>query len=203
MAKRRIVSYIFKLVVILKDDTDEMKLSSTTKMIGILVLIAFYILFPFFKIKYFETLTSLKFIYHNLLIPIILFSAMGTIVVYIKYLRQINQKTNSRLKVIFQDIITTVFLTGIISAILVGMIVSTIVTTNAYCGESKNILIVGTVVDYKENTTKWGRLRHRIKFISSYDNKMKNFEVDRKYELGEEFRKDMKIGSWGQLYSIN
>ena len=180
-----------------------MKLSSTAKTIGIMVLIAFYISFPFFKIKYFETLTSLKLIYHNLLIPIICLSGLGTIIVYIKYLRRLNPKTNSKVKVVFQDLFTTVFLTGIISAILVGMTVSTIVTTNAYCGQSKDILVVGTVVDYSENTTKWGRLRHRIKFISSYDNKMKDFEVYRKYEIGEEFKKEMKIGTWGQLYSID
>ena len=180
-----------------------MKLSPTTKIIGIMVLIACYILFPFFKIKYFETLTSLKLIYHNLLIPIVFFSAVGTIFVYVKYLRQLNPKSNSKVKVVFQDLFTTVFITGIISAILVGMTVSTIVTTNAYCGQSKDILVVGTVVDYSENTTKWGRLRHRIKFISSYDKKLKDFEVYRKYEIGEEFKKDMKIGTWGQLYSID
>jgi len=42
--------------------TIEMKLSLTTKTIGIMVLIAYYISFPFFKIKYFETLTPLKLI---------------------------------------------------------------------------------------------------------------------------------------------
>jgi len=118
-------------------------------------------------------------------------------------LRQLNPKTNSKVKVVFQDLFTTVFLTGITTVILVGITVSTIVTTNAFCGQSKDILVVGTVVDYSENTTKWGRHRHQIKFISSYDNKMKDFEVYRKYEIGEEFRKEMKIGLWGQLYSID
>ena len=33
--------------------------------------------------------------------------------------------------------------------------------------------------------------------------KMKDFEVYRKYEIGEVFKKDMKIGIWGQLYSID
>ena len=180
-----------------------MKLSSTTKTIGIMVLIACYISFPFFKIKYLETLTSLKFIYHNLLIPIICFTGLGTIIIYIKYLRRLNQKTNSKAKVVFQDLFTSIFLTGIFSAVIVGMTVSTIVTTNAYCGHSKDVLVVGTVVEYSENTTKWGRLIHRIKFISSYDKKLKDFEVYRKYEIGEEFKKDMKIGKWGQLYSID
>jgi hypothetical protein len=180
-----------------------MKLSSTTKTIGIMVLIACYISFPFFKIKYFETLTSLKLIYHNFFIQIVLLSAIGPIIVYVKYLRQLNPKTNSKVKVVFQDLFTAVTLTGIVSAVLVGMTVSTIVTTNAYCGQSKDVLVVGTVVDYSESTTKWGRLRHRIKFISSHDKKLKNFEVYRKYEIGEEFKKDMKIGKWGQLYSID
>jgi len=180
-----------------------MKLSTTTKTVGIMVLIACYILFPFFKIKYFESKTSLKHIYHNLLIPIICLSGIATTIVYVKYLRRLNPKTNSKVKVLFQDIFTTLFLTVIVSAILVGMSVSTIVTTNAYLGQSKDVLVVGTVVEYSENTTKWGRLRHRIKFISTYDKKMKDFEVYRKYEIGEVFKKDMKIGIWGQLYSID
>ena len=180
-----------------------MKLSSTIKTIGIMVLIACYISFPFFRIKHFETLTALKFIYHNLLIPIACFAALGTIIVYIKYLRRLNPKTNSKVKVVFQDLFTILFLTGIVSAILIGMSVSTIVTSNAYCGQSKDVRIIGTVVDYSENTTKWGRLRHRIKFINSYDQTMTDIEVYRKYEVGEEFNKNMKIGKWGQLYSIN
>src|SRR5690606_36480472 len=180
-----------------------MRLSSKTKTIGIIVLIACYISFPFFKIKYFETLTSLKFIYHNLLIPIISLSALGTTMIYIKYIRRLNPKTNSKAKVIFLDVFNTVFMTGIVSAILIGMAVSTIVTTNAYCGQSKDVLVIGTVVGYSENITKWGRLRHRIKFISSYDKELKDFEVYRKYEIGEEFKKNMKIGFWGQLYSID
>lgn len=180
-----------------------MKINSKTKTIGIIIIITCYIFFPFFKIKYFETLTSLKFIYHYLLVPIISFSAIGTITVYIKYLRQYNPKTNSKIKVVIQDILNPLFLTGIVSAILVGITVSTIVTTNAYCGESKDILVIGKVLDYSENTTKWGKIRHRIKFISTYDQKIKNIEVYKKYEIGEEFKKEMKIGMWGQLYSID
>jgi len=180
-----------------------MKLSWTTKTIGIMALIACYISFPFFKIKYFETNTSLKFIFHHLLISIVCIAALGTIIVYIKYLRQLNKKTNSKIKVVFQDLFTTVLLTGIVSAILIGMTVSTIVTSNAYCGQSKDVRITGTVVDYSENTTKWGRLRHRIKFINSYDKIMTDIEVYRKYEIGEAFNKNMKIGKWGQLYSID
>ncbi len=180
-----------------------MKLGSTTKTIGIMVLIACYILFPFFKIKYFETLTSLKFIYHYLLFPILFIAAIGTIVIYIKRLRKFNKPTNSKLKIVLQDSFTTVLLTGIVSAILVGMTVSTIVTTNAFCGQSKEIEIKAKVLGYSANTTKWGRLRHRIKFINSYDQTMTDIEVYRKYEIGEEFNKKMKIGKWGQLYSID
>ena len=139
----------------------------------------------------------------RLLIPIILLSATGTILVYVKYLRKLNPKTNSKVKAVFQDLFTTSFLTVITCVVLIGMTVSTIVITNAYCGQSKNVLVAGTIVDYSETPTKWGRVRHRIKFISSYDNKMKNFEVYRKYEIGEEFKKEMKIGLWGQLYSID
>ncbi len=188
---------------ILGHTTTDMKLGSTTKTIGIMVLIACYISFPFFKIKYFETFTLLKFIYHHLLIPIVCFAGIGTVIVYVKHLRQLNPKTNSKVKVAFQDLFTTVFLTSIISAILVGMTVSTIVTTNAFCGQSKDVLVIGTIIEYSENTTKWGRLRYRIKFINSHDQTMTDLEVYRKYEIGEVFNKNMKIGKWGQLYSID
>jgi hypothetical protein len=180
-----------------------MNLGSTVKTIGIMMLIACYILFPFIKIKYFETLSSLKFIYHYLLIPILCFAALGTIIVYIKYLRKLNKKTNSKVKIVLQDLFTTGLLTSIVSAILLGMTVSTIVTTNAYCGQSKEVRITAQVLDYSTNTTRWGRIRHRIKFINSYDQSMINLEVYRRYEIGEKFEKDMKIGIWGQLYSID
>ena len=168
-----------------------------------MLLIGGYISFPFFKIRHFETLTSLRMIYNYLLLPILFISALGTIFIYIKYLRQFNKKTSSKTKAAFQDIVTTVFLTCSVSAILIGMTVSTIVTTNAYCGESKAVTITGTVINYSTNTTKWGRLQHHIKFINSFDNTMTNLEVYRKYEIGEVFNKDMKIGKWGQLYSID
>jgi hypothetical protein len=179
-----------------------MKLGLKTKTIGIMVLIACYISFPFFKIKYFETLSSLQFIFHYLLIPILFIAAIGAVIIYKKRLRKLNKQTNSKLKIVLQDSFTTVLLTGIVSAIIVGMTVSTIVTTNAFCGQSKEIEIKAKVLGYSANTTKWGRLRHRIKFINSYDKTMTDIEVYRKYKIGEVFNKKMKIGKWGQLYSL-
>ena len=186
-----------------EDTKTDMKFSWKIKTFAIMVLIACYIMFPFFKIDYFETRSSLRIIYNYLLIPILCIASLGTIFVYIKYLRQPNPKLNSKIKVFFQDLFLTVFLSGIISAILIGMTVSTIVTTNVYGGHSKDVWVIGTVLKYSANTNKNGRLRHRIEFVSSYDNKIKNLEVYRKYEIGEEFKKEMKIGIWGQLYSID
>lgn len=168
-----------------------------------MMLIACYISFPFFKIKYFETLTSLKLIYHYLLIPILCFATLGTIIVYMKYLRLLNPTTNSKVKVVFQDLFSTVFLTGIVSVVLTGMTVSTIVTTNVYCGKSRKIDISAKVLNYTTSKTKFGRTTHQIDFINPYDGKNITLEVYKKYEVGELFKKDMKIGYWGQLYSKN
>ena len=160
-------------------DTTNMKFSAT-KMIGIMVLIGCYIEFPFFKIKYFEIASSLTLIYHYLLFPIVFLSVSGSLFVYIKYLRQLNPKTNSKAKVVLQDICNPILFTIINSAVLFGITLSTIATTNAYCGQSKDVLVVGTVAEYSEHRTKYGGIERRIKFISTYDNELKNLRVYRK-----------------------
>ena len=172
------------------------------KTIGLLLLVAILISFPFFKIKYFETYSSLKLIYHKFLIPILIISTLATLFLYSKYLRKFNAKTNSKIKIIFQDIFTVTFLTLIFSGLLCGLTVSTIVTTNAYLGQPKVLTINEPVIKYEPYTTRWGRLRHYIDFKNPIDNSIITLEVYRKYNVGETFIKEMSIGKWGQLYSM-
>jgi hypothetical protein len=91
----------------------------------------------------------------------------------------------------------------VFSAILTGMTLSTIITTNAYLEPQKEIRISETVIEYEPYTTKNGRLRHYITFKNPVDNQIIRLEVYRKYEVGKTFTKTMKLGKWGQLYSIN
>jgi len=102
-----------------------------------------------------------------------------------------------------QDILTVSLLAFISALILCGLTFSTIVTTNAYCGPQKIIEIKEPIIRYEPYITKNGRLRHYIRFINPTDNQIINLEVYRKYSVGELFIKEMKIGKWGQLYSID
>ena len=197
----RLFRWIYLRVVSSK--TIEVKFSWTTKAIAIMMLIAFCISFPFFKIKFFETTSTYKIIYNYFLIPIVSIASLGTIFTYVKFLRKFNKKTHSKLKVILQDVLTSVFLIFIVSAILLGLTLSSIVTTNAYCDRSKEFRIVATVESYEAYTTKWGRLRHYIIFTNPVNKSEIRLEVFRKYEIGESFIKDMKLGKWGQLYSVD
>ena len=82
-----------------------------------------------------------------------------------------------------------------------GIILSTIITTNAYLGTSKNIEINAEVLKYITGKTKFGRTTHQIEFVNPNDGQIIRLEVYQKYNIGENFKKDMKIGYWNQLYS--
>ena len=179
-----------------------MKQQWKIKNTGLLLIIAMWISFPFFEIKYFETFSSFQIIYHYFLLPIVIVSTLGVIILYTKYLKKFNKPTNSKIKRALQDIFTITFLVLIFSGILCGLTVSTTVTTNAYLEPQKAISINETVTKYETDRTKWGRLRHYINFKNPANNLEIRLEVYRKYYVGEKFTKDMKIGKWGQLYSI-
>ena len=171
--------------------------------IGILILISILISFPFFAIKYFEPLPILKLLYHNFFYPILIIASITTVVTYFKYLRKFNKKTHSKIKVALQDFFSVTFLTCIFAVILLALIFSVIVTSNAYLGSSEVLLIKERVIKYEPYITKWGRLRHYIEFINPTNNKIIRLEVYRKYNIDETFIKEMKIGKWGQLYSFD
>ena len=176
---------------------------STITFIGILLLISILISFPFFTIKYFEVASAIKLLYHNFFYPILIIATLSTLVAYSKYLRKFNKKTNSKIKVAFQDFFSVSILTCIFASILLGLTFSVIVTSNAYLGSTKVLVIKERVIEYEPYITKWGRLRHYIKFINPTTNNIIRLEVYRKYNVDETFIKEMKIGKWGQLYSFD
>jgi len=178
-------------------------MNSKTKSVLIILGIAIFIAFPFFNIKYFEIGTTLKIIYNYLLIPTTLVSFLGMTICYFKFLKKYNPPTNSKAKKIAQDFFN-IFLGGIsIGLVLFGIILSTIITTNAYLGTSKDINIDEEVLNYISGKTKYGRTTHQIEFINPNDGKKIRLEVYKKYNIGDTFKKDMKIGYWNQLYSKN
>lgn len=159
--------------------------------------------FPIFFIKYFETQSVLLLIYNYFLVPAICFSVISVIVIYYEYLRSLNTKTNSKTKIILQDIFTIGFLSLITTALTCGLGFSLIITTNAYLSPQEKIIVESSVIDYELNTTRNGRLRHYIKFHSPIDDGLIRLEVYKKYAVGEIFKKGMNKGRWGILYSID
>ena len=145
----------------------------------------------------------MQIIYRYFLYPILILSTIGTIYLYLKYLRKLSQPTSSKIKKRLQDIFTVSILTCVFSAILCGLTFSAIVTTNAFSGPRESTTINEPVIEYEPYTTKWGRLRHYIKFKNPNDNKIIRLEVYRKYEVGETFSKGLKIGKWGLVYSVD
>lgn len=165
--------------------------------------IAIFIAFPFFNIKYFETETSLNIIYKYILFPLIIVSFLSMTYCYFKFLKKYNPPTNSKAKRIAQDFFN-IFLGGIyLGLVFFGIVLSTIITTNAYWGTPADIEINAEVLNYITDKTRQGRITHHIEFKNPNDGKTLRLEVYNKYNIGDTFTKDMKIGYWNQLYSIN
>lgn len=173
------------------------------KIVAIELLIALLISFPFFKLEYFETLTTLHIIYKYFLLPTAITSCVLVTVIYFKYLRKLNPRTESKGKIFFQDFFSISILSGIITATLCGIILSAIITTNAYLEPQKSVSVNAPVIKYEAHLTKYRRLRHEILIINPVDSSSLKLEVYRKYSEGEIFHKGMKLGKWGMLYSFH
>ena len=180
-----------------------MKQQVGVKTIVIQILIAVLIAFPFFRIKYFDTFSFLLIIYHYFLIPIILVAIVWTLFWYFKHLRRLNKPTNSKFKIIARDIIMVVILTFVDFLIISGLTLSALITTNAYLRPQRTITINEPVIKYEPYVNKQGRLQHYITFKNPTDDSLIRLEVYRPYNVGETFQKEMRIGKWGLLYSMD
>lgn len=172
------------------------------KIAGLLLIIAIFIAFPFFRIKYFEIFSTLLIIYHYFLIPLVIASMMGAIFLYRSCLKRFNPPTRSKTKAIVQDVFSIGILTWVFTAILCALTLSAIITTNAYLGPQKVITINEPVLKFETDVTRYGRARHYVTFMNPNDNSLIRLEAYKKYKVGESFTKKMKIGRWGQLYSF-
>ncbi|MBC7450131.1 MAG: hypothetical protein H7259_01435 [Cytophagales bacterium] len=180
-----------------------MKKYPSLTFIGAMLMIAVMIAFPFFNISHFEPHSANKMIYHHLLIPILIASLIGAIYLYVKYLRKFKQKTPSAVKKILQHFFNIAAMFFVFSIIIDGLTLSTIVTTNAYIGPSKKITIKAEVIRYEPYRGKTGKINHYIEFKNPVGNKIIKLHVNRQYEAGELFIKEMNVGLWGQLYSMD
>jgi hypothetical protein len=86
------------------------------------------------------------------------------------------------------------------TGIFIGTTLSMINLTNAYIGNSRTINLNAKIVDYYTLTSK-GRTKHYIKIQDQQLHRVIELKVQGKYRVGKTFKKTMKIGKWGLLYS--
>jgi ABC-type maltose transport system permease subunit len=170
------------------------------KTIIIILISAILIGYPFFALKFFETELPLKITLIYFLPPIlIILIAFGPKF----YFRKVKKLDNFQTKSILQDKIRDIFAIFMMilcsSGVLFGVFFSLIVTTNCFSGTE--ITIKEPVLDYRPEITKNGRLRHYIDIINPKTKNKIHLEVYREYSDGELFKKEMKYGLWGILYS--
>ena len=94
-------------------------------------------------------------------------------------------------------LIFILFSNFIISLLFVS--ITTIVNCNI--GSSEEIYINSKILKTNNSYTKNGKLRHYISFYNESVGYVKDLEVYKNYQKGENFNKKMKIGSLGLLYS--
>lgn len=154
-----------------------------------------FILFDFFE---FEMAVNWTLKYFALpifivMIPICYFS-------YSKFIKQRERKYKSKILIQLQTIFKVFGLTLGISVIFTGAILSMIILTNAYIGESRTIHLNAEIVDY-DTSKRRGRTRHYIKIQDKQLDRIIELQVKRPYQVRQRFNKTMKIGKWGLLYS--
>jgi hypothetical protein len=170
----------------------------------IIIVGAVIIGYPFFAIKYFETSTALLITAKYLLFPIILCLLISGPKFYYRKVKPLdNNKPKSKLKENARDIFSIIMMIVCTTGILFGIAFSIIITTNNFFGKSEIVKINEPVEEYKTDITKNGRLRHYIDFKNPKTNEIISLEVYRKYKVGEFFKKEMKYGAWGILYSTD
>ena len=174
------------------------------KVILFYIVCAFIIGYPFFAIDYFETHTAFKITAKYLLLPIFICLLIIAPKFYYRKVKPLdNNKPKTKFKEKARDITSIVMMIICVTAIFFGIAFSLIITTNKFVGKSEIVKINERVAEYKTNITKNGRLRHYIDFKNPKTKEIISLEVYREYEVGEIFKKEMKYGAWGILYSTD
>lgn len=135
-------------------------------------------------------------------LPILVLTLPSCSFIYLAFLHnkernKYNSKIWDNLRTIFRIITLTIALTGILG----GTTLSTIILTNAYLGNNKEINLQAKIVDYYTLTNNGGKVKHYIKIQDKQLDKIVDLRVEQPYQVGQTFNKTMKIGKWGLLYS--
>jgi len=166
-----------------------------------LILMAIVIAYPFITIKYFETETPLKITAKYFLGPIVVFLCLFGPKFYFSKIKSLdNFKSKSKSKEKSRDIFAVVMMVLYSSMLFFGLLFSLIIITNTF-GTSQTVMIRETVLKYRPEVTRNGKLRHHIEINNPRTHEDIHLEVYREYKQGEIFEKKMKYGLWGILYS--
>jgi len=161
------------------------------------------IAYPFLTIKYFENVTALKMYYYNLMLPAGALSLVLIPPFYFKKVKELDTMVRTKTKQVITDITSCIVLIICSNLIFFGVAFSFIITSNAYFGTPKAIMIQQSVEDYDKSVSRHGKISHYIRFKNPETNKSVNLNVYKEYKPGELFIKKMYIGYWGILYSVD
>jgi len=161
------------------------------------------IAYPFSTIRYFESVTAMKMYYHNFMLPVGAVSLVLIPPFYFKKVKALDTLIRTKTKQIITDVISCIYMVIIGNLIFFGMVFSAIITSNAYLGTPKTIMVKQTVENYTYSRTRYSKNERHIEFKNPETNKSISLQVYREYKPGELFIKKMNVGYWGILYSID
>ena len=139
--------------------------------------------------------------YHHFLLPVSIIIVIAFPFIYFKKIKQLDGEKRSKTKQLLTDIFSCLLLIVAAIMISIGICFSSIITTNAYLGSPKPVMISQPILKFSEETTKNGRERYYIDFTAPQTDNIIHLEVYKKYNEGDLFTKKMYIGYWGILFS--
>ncbi len=162
----------------------------------ILTIILSFTLFDFIEV---DTATNWTMKYFAL--PILIIMIPISYFVYLKFIRQHEKKEyKSKVWTHLRTIFRITILTLAMTMLLIGTVLSSIILTNAYLGDSKTVSLNANIVDYY-TTKNRGRTNYYIEIQDQQLDRIIKLKVYEPYQVGQQFNKTMKVGKWGLLYS--
>jgi|SRR5690554_262932 len=166
--------------------------------IGICILI---IILSFTSFDFIEVNTAIDWTMKYFALPILIIMTPTSYFVYLKFIRQLETKEyKSKIWTLLRTIFRITILTLAMTMLFTVTVLSSIILTNAYIGDSRTINLNAKVVDYYTLTNR-GQTRHYIKIQDQQLDRIVKLKVFEPYLIGQQFNKAMKIGKWGLLYS--
>lgn len=162
-----------------------------------LTMIVSFTLFDFIEVR-----TATKWTMKYFALPILIVAIPTCSYMYLTFiLQQEKRKFESKIWTQFRTTSRIFILTFAFTFILIGTTLSIILLTNAFMGENKPINLNAKILHYYTLNNNKGRTRHYIKIYEPQLDRIIDLKVQGQYEVGQTFKKTMKIGSWGLLFS--